>query len=66
LFGSPRTARSSSEVDCKRVRRVLGAGSGVSTVAVQLAVQAGARVIVTSSSDEKIERVKAPSAPNAA
>jgi len=35
---------------------VLGAGSGVSTFAVQLAVQAGARVLVTSSSDEKIER----------
>ena len=37
---------------------VLGAGSGVSTFAVQLAVQAGARVIVTSSSDEKIARTK--------
>ena len=35
---------------------VLGAGSGVSTVAVSLAHQAGARVLVTSSSDEKIER----------
>lgn len=35
---------------------VLGAGSGVSTVAVQLAAQAGARVLVTSSSQEKIER----------
>ena len=35
---------------------VLGAGSGVSTFAVQLAAQAGARVLVTSSSDEKIER----------
>jgi zinc-binding alcohol dehydrogenase/oxidoreductase len=35
---------------------VLGAGSGVSTFAVQLAAQAGARVIVTSSSDDKIER----------
>jgi NADPH:quinone reductase-like Zn-dependent oxidoreductase len=35
---------------------VLGAGSGVSTFAVALAVQAGARVLVTSSSDEKIER----------
>jgi zinc-binding alcohol dehydrogenase/oxidoreductase len=35
---------------------VLGAGSGVSTFAVQLAAQAGARVIVTSSSDEKLER----------
>ncbi len=37
---------------------VLGAGSGVSTFVVQLAVQAGARVLVTSSSDEKIERAK--------
>ena len=38
---------------------VLGAGSGVSTYAVQLAAQAGARVLVTSSSDEKIERSRA-------
>jgi NADPH:quinone reductase-like Zn-dependent oxidoreductase len=38
---------------------VLGAGSGVSTFVVQLAVQAGARVLVTSSSDEKIERSRA-------
>lgn len=37
---------------------ILGAGSGVSTFAVQLAVQAGARVLVTSSSEEKIERAK--------
>lgn len=37
---------------------VLGAGSGVSTLAVQLAAQAGARVFVTSSSAEKIERAK--------
>jgi zinc-binding alcohol dehydrogenase/oxidoreductase len=37
---------------------VLGAGSGVSTLAVSLAVQAGARVLVTSSSQEKIERAK--------
>jgi NADPH:quinone reductase-like Zn-dependent oxidoreductase len=37
---------------------VLGAGSGVSTLAVQLAVQANARVLVTSSSDEKIARAK--------
>ncbi len=37
---------------------VLGAGSGVSTFAVSLAVQAGARVLVTSSSDEKIERAQ--------
>jgi NADPH:quinone reductase-like Zn-dependent oxidoreductase len=35
---------------------VLGAGSGVSTFAVSLAHQAGARVLVTSSSAEKIER----------
>ena len=35
---------------------ILGAGSGVSTFAVQLAVQAGARVLVTSSSQEKIDR----------
>ena len=38
---------------------VLGAGSGVSTFAVQLAAQAGARVLVTSSSEEKIERSQA-------
>jgi zinc-binding alcohol dehydrogenase/oxidoreductase len=37
---------------------VLGAGSGVSTFAVQLAVQEGARVLVTSSSEEKIERAR--------
>ncbi len=37
---------------------VLGAGSGVSTFAVQLAVQAGARVLVTSSSNDKIDRAK--------
>jgi len=37
---------------------VLGAGSGVSTFAVQLAAQEGARVLVTSSSQEKIERAK--------
>ena len=37
---------------------VLGAGSGVSTFAVALAAQAGARVLVTSSSEEKIERSK--------
>lgn len=38
---------------------VLGAGSGVSTFAVQLAAQAGARVLVTSSSDDRIERSRA-------
>ena len=37
---------------------VLGAGSGVSTFAVSLAAQAGATVLVTSSSQEKIERAK--------
>jgi NADPH:quinone reductase-like Zn-dependent oxidoreductase len=37
---------------------ILGAASGVSTFAVQLAAQAGARVLVTSSSDEKIERAR--------
>ena len=35
---------------------VQGAGSGVSTMAVQLAVNEGARVLVTSSSQEKIAR----------
>ena len=35
---------------------VLGAGSGVSTFAVQLAAQAGVRVLVTSSSNGKIDR----------
>jgi zinc-binding alcohol dehydrogenase/oxidoreductase len=35
---------------------VLGAGSGVSTIAVSLAASAGARVFVTSSSEEKIKR----------
>jgi zinc-binding alcohol dehydrogenase/oxidoreductase len=34
---------------------VLGAGSGVSTFAVQLAAQVGARVFVTSSSDAKLD-----------
>jgi zinc-binding alcohol dehydrogenase/oxidoreductase len=37
---------------------VLGAGSGVSTFAVQLAAQTGVRVLVTSSSDDKIERAR--------
>jgi zinc-binding alcohol dehydrogenase/oxidoreductase len=37
---------------------ILGAGSGVSTVAISLAAQAGARVLVTSSSQEKIDRAK--------
>ena len=35
---------------------ILGAGSGVSTMAISLATMAGARVLVTSSSQEKIER----------
>jgi NADPH:quinone reductase-like Zn-dependent oxidoreductase len=35
---------------------VLGSGGGVSTFAIQLAHQAGARVLVTSSSQEKIDR----------
>jgi NADPH:quinone reductase-like Zn-dependent oxidoreductase len=35
---------------------VLGAGSGVSTFAIAMAAQAGARVLVTSSSQEKIDR----------
>jgi zinc-binding alcohol dehydrogenase/oxidoreductase len=37
---------------------ILGAGSGVSTIAVQLCAQAGVRVLVTSSSQEKIDRAK--------
>ncbi len=37
---------------------VLGAGSGVSTFAVMLAAEAGARVLVTSSSREKIDRAR--------
>jgi NADPH:quinone reductase-like Zn-dependent oxidoreductase len=37
---------------------ILGTG-GVSVFALQFAVAAGARVIVTSSSDQKIERIKA-------
>ena len=37
---------------------VLGAGSGVSTFLVSLACQWGARVLVTSSSDEKLERAR--------
>ena len=35
---------------------ILGAGSGVSTIAIALASMAGARVLVTSSSQEKIDR----------
>ena len=37
---------------------ILGACSGVSTMAVSLAAQAGCRVLVTSSSQEKIDRAK--------
>jgi zinc-binding alcohol dehydrogenase/oxidoreductase len=37
---------------------ILGAGSGVSTMAVSMAAQAGCRVRVTSSSQEKIDRAK--------
>jgi zinc-binding alcohol dehydrogenase/oxidoreductase len=37
---------------------VLGAGSGVSTFAVSVAIQLGARVFVTSSSEEKLERIR--------
>jgi NADPH:quinone reductase-like Zn-dependent oxidoreductase len=38
---------------------ILGAGSGVSTAAIQIARLAGARVIATSHSDEKLERARA-------
>jgi NADPH:quinone reductase-like Zn-dependent oxidoreductase len=38
---------------------ILGVGGGVSSSAVQIASLAGARVIVTSSSDEKLERARA-------
>ena len=38
---------------------VLGAGSGVSTFAVSLGAQMGARVLVTSSSKDKIDRARA-------
>jgi len=38
---------------------VLGAGSGVGTMAVQMARAAGARVITTVGTDEKIEKAKA-------
>ncbi|MDX6511043.1 MAG: zinc-binding alcohol dehydrogenase/oxidoreductase [Gaiellaceae bacterium] len=45
-------------LDAGQTVLVLGAGSGVSSFAVQLAAQAGARVLVTSSSAEKIERAR--------
>lgn len=38
---------------------ILGIGGGVATFALQLAKRAGARVIVTSSSDEKLARARA-------
>jgi NADPH:quinone reductase-like Zn-dependent oxidoreductase len=38
---------------------VLGAGGGVATATLQLARQAGARVIVTSRNDEKLARARA-------
>lgn len=38
---------------------VLGAGSGLSTAAIQIAVLCGSRVIATSSTDEKLQRAKA-------
>ena len=37
---------------------ILGAGAGTSTAAIQIAKKAGARVIVTSSTDEKLQRAK--------
>lgn len=38
---------------------ILGAGSGVSTAAIQIAKYAGARVFATSHSDEKLQRARA-------
>jgi NADPH:quinone reductase-like Zn-dependent oxidoreductase len=38
---------------------ILGAGAGVGTASIQIAKLAGCRVIVTASSDEKLERAKA-------
>jgi NADPH:quinone reductase-like Zn-dependent oxidoreductase len=38
---------------------IVGAGGGVATAALQLAVRAGARVIVTSGSDEKLAKAQA-------
>ncbi len=49
LFARGRLVRSETVL-------ILGAGSGVSTFAVQLAAQEGAHVLVTSSSQEKIDR----------
>ncbi len=45
-----------ARLDAGETVLVLGVGSGVSTFAMLLARQAGARVIVTSSSDEKLAR----------
>lgn len=42
-----------------RTLLVTGAGSGVSTFVVQIAVARGARVFVTTSTDEKLERARA-------
>ena len=41
------------------LRKFLGAGSGLSTAAIQIASLAGARVIATSSTPEKLEKAKA-------
>jgi len=38
---------------------IVGAGAGTSTAAIQIAKKAGARVFVTSSSDEKLQKAKA-------
>ncbi len=37
---------------------ILGAGAGVSTAAIQIAKRAGARVFVTSSSDDKLQKAR--------
>jgi len=46
------------EVEAGETVLVLGAGSGVSTLAIALAAEAGARVLVTSSSEEKLARAR--------
>jgi len=38
---------------------ILGAGAGTSTAAIQIAKKAGARVLVTSSSEDKLQKAKA-------
>jgi NADPH:quinone reductase-like Zn-dependent oxidoreductase len=53
-----RALYSVGELHSRHTVLVLGAGSGVTTLAVQLAAHAGARVLVTSSSDEKIARAR--------